>query len=134
MADCTLFLVKIFRKPSEVRKNCKGFSYTTLKVLSNKAKLIFIAISFKIKRNWRGKELPRLFFDYTNFFHSSDVAGNNEWQCLISAMLQVCYDVTDVVSPVVTNSSPEGNICDNGKFCIYNRDNFRSRTRTSKTT
>jgi hypothetical protein len=45
MADCTLFLVKIFRKPSQVRKSCKGSSYITLKVLSNKAKLIFITIS-----------------------------------------------------------------------------------------
>jgi hypothetical protein len=45
MADCTLFLVKIFRKPSKVRKSCKGSSYITLKVLSNKTKLIFIAIS-----------------------------------------------------------------------------------------
>jgi hypothetical protein len=34
MVDCTLFLVKIFLKPSKVRKSCKGSSYITLKVLS----------------------------------------------------------------------------------------------------
>jgi hypothetical protein len=45
MADCTLFLVKIFRKPSKVRKSCKGSSYITVKVLSNKTKLIFIVTS-----------------------------------------------------------------------------------------
>jgi hypothetical protein len=48
MADCTLVLVKIFRKPSKVRKSCKGSSYITLKVLSNKTiNLIFIAIYHK---------------------------------------------------------------------------------------
>jgi hypothetical protein len=33
MADCTLFLVKIFRKPSNLRKSCKGSSNITLKVI-----------------------------------------------------------------------------------------------------
>ena len=47
-------------------------------------------------------------------FSFSEVAGSSEWQCLVSTILQACYDVADVVSPVVTNSSPEGNICGNG--------------------
>ena len=47
MADCTLFSDKIFRKPSEALKSCKGSSdIIHLKVLSNKTKLIFIAIPF----------------------------------------------------------------------------------------
>ena len=41
MANCTLLLVKIFRKPSKVRKSCKGCSYITLKVLSNKKEVNF---------------------------------------------------------------------------------------------
>jgi hypothetical protein len=52
MADCILFLVKIFRKPSKVRKKdlhtvVKGLHniYIILKVLSNKTNLIFIPIS-----------------------------------------------------------------------------------------
>ena len=31
--------------------------------------------------------------------------------------IQACYEVADVASPVVTNSSPEGNIFGNGKMC-----------------
>ena len=42
MADCILFLVKIFQKPSKLRKSCKRSSYVTLKVLSNKTNLIFV--------------------------------------------------------------------------------------------
>ena len=40
-------MVKIFRKPSKGRKSCSGSSYVTLKVLSSKTKLIFIAISLE---------------------------------------------------------------------------------------
>ncbi|XP_028408527.1 thyroid adenoma-associated protein homolog [Dendronephthya gigantea] len=43
----------------------------------------------------------------------SVISGDTKWQALVSAILQACYDVTSVVSPVVTNSSPEGNLCDN---------------------
>lgn len=67
-------------------------------------------------------ELLHAFFVGTNYifmlFIISDISGNTKWQALVSAILQVCYKVTGVVSPVVTNSSPEGNLCGDGK-CVY---------------
>jgi hypothetical protein len=44
MAECTLLLIKISRKPSKIRNNCKGSLYIILNVLSNKTNLIYIAI------------------------------------------------------------------------------------------
>ena len=67
MGDCTLFLVKIFRKPSKVRKSCKGSSYITLKVLSNKIKLIFIAIKKELKRTKKDKDELFTVFRDTNW-------------------------------------------------------------------
>ena len=57
MADCTLFLVKIFRKPSKVQKSCQGSSYITLKVLSNKTKLILLPYPFNSEDSFRVHEI-----------------------------------------------------------------------------
>jgi hypothetical protein len=59
MADCTLFLVKIFRKPSKVQKGYRGSSYITLKVLSNKTKLFLLPYSFNKGGLKRRKITPK---------------------------------------------------------------------------
>jgi hypothetical protein len=70
MADCTLFLVK----------SCQGSSYITLKVLSNKTKLIFIAISLQILANNiadnGSSPDPLSYIDHvTNVFHFHSISS-----------------------------------------------------------
>src|SRR6218665_117926 len=45
------------------------------------------------------------FFDV--FSHLEDVA---EWRHLMSRLIDVCFSMAVIVAPIVTNSSPEGNI------------------------
>lgn len=43
-----------------------------------------------------------------------------QWRCLVSELIAVCYRMSDVVSPVVQSSSPEGLIpmdSDSGNLC-----------------
>lgn len=45
-----------------------------------------------------------------------------QWQALVSELIAVCYRMSDVVSPVVQSSSPEGLIPmdnDSGRLCTY---------------
>lgn len=45
-----------------------------------------------------------------------------QWQALVSELIAVCYRMSDVVSPVVQSSSPEGLIPmdnDSGTLCTY---------------
>lgn len=48
----------------------------------------------------------------------SSVAGNEQWQNLISHLLNECFCTADIVAPVVTSSSPEGFMVDDneGKY------------------
>ena len=44
-----------------------------------------------------------------------------KWQHLVASLVGVCFEVATTVSPVVSNSSPEGNIPEDailGKQCF----------------
>ncbi|KAJ7373357.1 hypothetical protein OS493_012949 [Desmophyllum pertusum] len=45
----------------------------------------------------------------------SSVAGNEQWQNLISHLLNECFCTADIVAPVVTSSSPEGFMVDDNE-------------------
>ena len=36
------------------------------------------------------------------------LSQSEQWRCLVSELIAVCYRMSDVVSPVVQSSSPEG--------------------------
>lgn len=50
------------------------------------------------------------------------ISGDEQWQNLISSLLNECLCAADIVAPVVTSSSPEGFMMDDNEgmlFCIY---------------
>lgn len=55
------------------------------------------------------------YFNLTVFFHFSSVSDDKHWQSLISHLIEKCICTADIVSPVVTSSSPEG-------FMIYDSE------------
>ncbi|KAM7408173.1 hypothetical protein PAMA_002048 [Pampus argenteus] len=40
--------------------------------------------------------------------HTESLSHTGQWRCLVSEMIAMCYRMSDVVSPVVQSSSPEG--------------------------
>ncbi|XP_056147572.1 thyroid adenoma-associated protein [Lampris incognitus] len=40
--------------------------------------------------------------------NSESLSQTDQWRCLVSELIDVCYRMSDVVSPVVQSSSPEG--------------------------
>ena len=42
----------------------------------------------------------------------SEVASNRNWQKLVASLLETSFQVADLVAPVVTSSSPEGQTVD----------------------
>lgn len=46
------------------------------------------------------------FFIFLWVFRS--LCHTEQWRCLVSELIAVCYRLSDVVSPVVQSSSPEG--------------------------
>ena len=55
------------------------------------------------------------YFNLTFFLHFSSVSDDKHWQSLISHLIEKCICTADIVSPVVTSSSPEG-------FMIYDSE------------
>ena len=58
---------------------------------------------------------PKVFQFDGFFFHFSSVSDDKHWQSLISHLIEKCICTADIVSPVVTSSSPEG-------FMIYDSE------------
>uniref|UniRef100_A0A8C3AY65 tRNA (32-2'-O)-methyltransferase regulator THADA n=1 Tax=Cyclopterus lumpus TaxID=8103 RepID=A0A8C3AY65_CYCLU len=40
--------------------------------------------------------------------HTESLSQTEQWRCVVSELVAVCYSMSDVVSPVVQSSSPEG--------------------------